>query len=83
MLSSLKYAVRSPAKTPWLTAVVVITLALGLTGLVASQLRGVSATDPLTFVARVMPALCGRSGGERYPGAARDESRSADRVAAE
>src|SRR5579863_7527195 len=30
MFSALKYAVRSLAKTPWLTAVVVITLALGI-----------------------------------------------------
>jgi predicted permease len=43
MLSELKYAVRSLAKTPWLTAVVVITLALGIAANTAvfSWTRGV------------------------------------------
>jgi predicted permease len=43
MFSELKYAVRSLAKTPWLTAVVVITLALGIAANTAvfSWTRGV------------------------------------------
>ncbi len=54
MLSSLKYAVRSLAKTPWLTAVVVITLALGIAvnTAVFSWVRGVL-LNPLHGVADV------------------------------
>ena len=54
MFSELKYAVRSLAKTPWLAAVVVITLAVGIAANTAvfSWTRGVL-LHPLPGVADV------------------------------
>ncbi|HEY4211824.1 MAG TPA: ABC transporter permease [Steroidobacteraceae bacterium] len=65
MLSELKYAVRSLAKTPWLTAVVVITLALGIAantavfswtrGVLLNPLHGVADARRLVSLEAVYP----------------------------
>ena len=65
MFSELKYAVRSLAKTPWLTAVVVITLALGIAantavfswtrGVLLHPLHGVADGQRLVSLETVLP----------------------------
>lgn len=65
MFSNLKYAVRSLLKTPWLTAVVVITLALGIAantavfswtrGVLLQPLRGVEDAQRLFALEAVAP----------------------------
>ncbi len=88
MLSSLKYAVRSLAKTPWLTAVVTITLALGIAantavfswtrGVLLHPLRGVADVGRLFAMETVPPAGVGRYSDISYPDFRdyRDSSRS-------
>ena len=58
MFSNLQYAVRSLSKTPWLTAVVVVTLAVGIAANTAvfSWTRGVL-LNPLRGVADVAASL--------------------------
>ena len=86
MFSSLKYAVRSLAKTPWLTAVVVITLALGIAantavfswtrGVLLHPLHGVADGERLVSLETVL--LNGEYVGSSYPDFRdyRDSSRS-------
>ena len=86
MLSSLKYAVRSLAKTPWLTAVVVITLALGIAantavfswtrGVLLNPFHGVTDGQRLVSLETVNPT--GDHGDSSYPDFRdfRDSSRS-------
>ena len=86
MFSDLKYAVRSLLKTPWLTAVVVITLALGIAantavfswtrGVLLNPLRGVTDGQRLVSLESVNPT--GDHGGSSYPDFRdfRDSSRS-------
>ncbi|HEY4211823.1 MAG TPA: ABC transporter permease [Steroidobacteraceae bacterium] len=86
MLSSLKYAARSLAKTPWLTAVVVITLALGIAantavfswtrGVLLNPFHGVADGQRLVSLETVNPT--GDHGGSSYPDFRdfRDSSRS-------
>jgi len=75
MFSELKYAVRSLAKTPWLTAVVVITLALGIAantavfswtrGVLLHPLHGVADGERLVSLETVLPN--GEYVGSSYP----------------
>jgi predicted permease len=86
MFSSLKYAVRSLAKTPWLTAVVVITLALGIAanaavfswtrGVLLHPLHGVADGERLVSLETVLSN--GEYVGSSYPDFRdyRDSSRS-------
>ena len=86
MLSSLKYAVRSLAKTPWLTAVVIITLALGIAantavfswtrGVLLNPLHGVADAQRLVSLETVFPN--GEYTNSSYPDFRdyRDSSRS-------
>ena len=86
MFSELKYAVRSLAKTPWLTAVVVITLALGIAantavfswtrGVLLHPLRGVADGEHLVSLETVLSS--GEYVGCSYPDFRdyRDSSRS-------
>ena len=86
MLSSLKYAVRSLAKTPWLTAVVTITLALGIAantavfswtrGVLLNPLHGVADAQRLVSLETVYPN--GEYAHSSYPDFRdyRDSSRS-------
>ena len=86
MLSSLKYAVRSLAKIPWLTAVVVITLALGIAantavfswtrGVLLNPLHGVADAQRLVSLETVFPN--GEYTNSSYPDFRdyRDSSRS-------
>jgi predicted permease len=86
MLSSLKYAVRSLAKTPWLTAVVIITLALGIAantavfswtrGVLLNPLHGVADAQRLVSLETVYPN--GEYTNSSYPDFRdyRDSSRS-------
>lgn len=87
MFSNLKYAVRSLLKTPWLCAVVVITLALGIAvntavfswtrGVLLNPLRGVADGQRLLSLELVWPT--GEYvGGSSYPNFRdyRDSSRS-------
>jgi predicted permease len=86
MLSELKYAVRSLAKTPWLTAVVFITLALGIAantavfswtrGVLLNPFRGVTDGQRLVSLETVNPT--GDHGDSSYPDFRdyRDSSRS-------
>src|SRR6185437_5644354 len=86
MLSSLKYAVRSLAKPPWLTAVVVITLALGIAantavfswtrGVLLNPLHGVADAQRLVSLETVFPN--GEYTNSSYPDFRdyRDSSRS-------
>jgi predicted permease len=86
MLSSLKYAVRSLAKTPWLTAVVIITLALGIAantavfswtrGVLLNPFHGVADGQRLVSLETVNPT--GDHGASSYPDFRdfRDSSRS-------
>ena len=88
MFSELKYAVRSLAKTPWLTAVVVITLALGIAantavfswtrGVLLHPLRGVADVGRLFAMETIPPAGVGRNLDVSYPDFRdyRDSSRS-------
>jgi predicted permease len=82
----LKYAVRSLAKTPWLTTVVVITLALGIAantavfswtrGVLLHPLHGVADGQRLVSLENVLPS--GENVGSSYPDFRdyRDSSRS-------
>src|SRR5579862_2139834 len=86
MFSELKYAVRSLAKTPWLTAVVTITLALGIAantavfswtrGVLLHPFHGVADGQRLVSLERVNPT--GDHQGSSYPDFRdiRDSSRS-------
>ena len=85
-MSNLKYAVRSLLKTPWLTAVVVITLALGIAantavfswtrGVLLHPLRGVADAQSLFSLETIAPE--GGYMGTSYPDFRdyRDSSRS-------
>src|SRR5689334_17772464 len=67
MLSELKYAVRSLLKTPWLTAVVVITLGLGIAantavfswtrGVLLHPLPGVADEQRLVSLETLLPSV--------------------------
>ena len=88
MFSDLKYAVRSLAKTPWLTAVVVITLALGIAantavfswtrGVLLHPLPGVTDVGRLFALETLPPAGGGAYIENSYPDFRdyRDSSRS-------
>lgn len=88
MFSNLKYAVRSLLKTPWLTAVVVITLAVGISantavfswtrGVLLHPLRGVEDVGRLFALETLPPAGVGRNIEISYPDFRdyRDSSRS-------
>jgi predicted permease len=88
VFSNLKYAIRSLIKTPWLTAVVVITLALGIAantavfswtrGVLLHPLRGVADVGRLFAMETVPPAGGGRYSDISYPDFRdyRDSSRS-------
>ena len=88
MSSNLKYAIRSLSKTPWLTAVVVITLALGIAantavfswtrGVLLHPLPGVADVGRLFAMETIRRAGVGRYSDISYPDFRdyRDSSRS-------
>ena len=77
MFSDLKYAVRSLSKTPWLTALVVVTLAVGIAantavfswtrGVLLNPLRGVADVGRLFALETLPPAGVGRNIELSYP----------------
>ena len=77
MFSNLQYAVRSLSKTPWLTAVVVVTLAVGIAantavfswtrGVLLNPLRGVADVGRLFALETLPPAGAGRNIELSYP----------------
>ena len=77
MFSNLKYAVRSLSKTPWLTAVVVVTLAVGIAantavfswtrGVLLHPLPGVADVGRLFALETLPPAGVGRTIEISYP----------------
>ena len=77
MFSNLKYAVRSLSKTPWLTAVVVVTLAVGIAantavfswtrGVLLNPLRGAADVGRLFALETLPPAGVGRNIEISYP----------------
>jgi putative ABC transport system permease protein len=74
---NLQYAVRSLSKTPWLTAVVVVTLAVGIAantavfswtrGVLLNPLRGVADVGRLFALETLPPASVGRNIELSYP----------------